>query len=70
MMEKLEADLKTYISQIEDLNKELTNLEEKKKEILRVGTRLEGVVAYIRKTIEDKKNETKALEEPAQTEAK
>ena len=55
MIEKLEADFKMYSLQIEELNKELGNLEEKRKEIIRVGTRLEGVVAYLRKAIEDLK---------------
>ena len=53
MIEKLQADLKLYMGQIEDLNKELGIIEEKKKEIIRVGTRLEGVVAYLRKVVEE-----------------
>jgi prefoldin subunit 5 len=55
MIEKLEADLKLYTEQIETLNKELVTIEDKRKEILRVGTRLEGVIAYIRKAIEEEK---------------
>jgi hypothetical protein len=55
---KSEADLALYIKQIEDLNKELNILEEKKREIVRVGTRLEGVVAYLRKTVEEEKAST------------
>ena len=62
MITKFELDLKTYVGQIEDLNKELAVLEEKKREIVRVGTRLEGVVAYLRKCVEEEKAATQIQE--------
>ena len=66
MITKLEEDLKMYTGQIEDLNKELASIEDKKREIIRVGTRLEGVVAYLRKVVEEEslKNGLPSTEAP------
>ena len=64
MLAKLEADLEAYSAQIEALNKELAGLEDRKKEILKVGTRLEGVIAYLNKTITDLKAQANAHNQP------
>ncbi len=57
MRAQLEEDLQKYSNQIESLNKELSILEEKKREIVRVGTRLEGVVAYLRQKLSELEKE-------------
>ena len=56
MLAKLKADLVAFTAQIEALNKELDGLEVRKREILKVGTRLEGVISYLAKSIEDLEN--------------
>lgn len=53
MIEKLKEDLAKYRAELEGLNTKLGALEDQKQQIIKVGTRIEGVVAYLKKTIED-----------------
>lgn len=51
MIEKLKSDLETYTAELEKLNKQLNSVEESRRAIIKTGTRLEGVVAYLKQTI-------------------
>ena len=53
MYEKLKEDLAKYRADLEGLGAKLASLEEQKMQILKVGTRLEGVVAYLKKITEE-----------------
>jgi molybdenum cofactor biosynthesis enzyme MoaA len=53
MIEKLKSDLVKYRSELEGLNIKLDSLEKQKQSIIQVGTRIEGVIAYLSKAIED-----------------
>lgn len=48
MKEKLEADLKKYLTEIDTVNKSLAQLDEERARLIAHGRRIEGVVAYIR----------------------
>lgn len=45
---EVKDELKKYISEVKLLNGQLQELEERKGQILKVGTRIEGVIAYLR----------------------
>ena len=62
-LENMKAEMAKYRSELENLNSRLVGLEEQKQQIIKVGTRLEGVVSYLKKKIEE---ETAPAESPAQ----
>ena len=58
-LERLEADKKKYESELVDLQKQIEGLDARKAEIVKVGTRIEGVLAYIRMRLSEPKAEGK-----------
>lgn len=52
MVAKMKEDLAKYRAELEGLNSRLEKLEAEKQQIIKVGTRLEGVVAYLRQAID------------------
>lgn len=64
--ENMKAELEKYRKELEGLNAKLAQMEEQKQQILKVGTRLEGVVAYLKKKIaEEEELESVKLPEPS-----
>lgn len=59
----IEEDLKKYEKELTDINQKLTELETQKEKILRVGIRIEGIVAYLRAKMAEAPNAT-GPEEP------
>lgn len=52
----MNEDLQKYEAELISLNKQLTELDERKTNILRQGYRIEGIVAYIRAKQNEKKD--------------
>jgi len=48
MNEDIKAELQKYIADVKTLNSQLQELDKQKGNILQVGTRIEGVIAYLR----------------------
>ena len=44
----LQLDIEKYQAELMGIQKQLNELEAKKEELFRVGTRIEGVIAYIK----------------------
>lgn len=51
--DSIKKELSDYQGKIADLNKQLQDLEAQKQNVLRVGTRLEGIVAYLTAKIKE-----------------
>jgi hypothetical protein len=48
LKDEIKAELQKYINDVKSLNAQLQELEAQKSRILQVGTRIEGVIAYLR----------------------
>ena len=54
MKTKLAEDLKKYEVEIENVNKKLAESDEQRARLIAHGRRIEGIVAYLRATLEEK----------------
>jgi hypothetical protein len=46
--DEIKAELRKYVADVGSLNAQLRQLEAQKAEVLKVGTRIEGVIAFLR----------------------
>jgi hypothetical protein len=44
----LENDCKKYESELVNINKQLADMDQRKQELIRIGNRVEGAIAYIK----------------------
>ena len=63
--ESIKKELADYQGKIGQLNKQLEDLESQKQNILRVGTRLEGIVAYLTAKLKELETDVTAAVESA-----
>jgi predicted nuclease with TOPRIM domain len=63
-MDALKSDLTMYQKEMAAVQEKLTSLEEQKTQLFRVGVRLEGVISYINKKMEEKGTSSSDKPEP------